>query len=81
MNREPMDSRELARRCREERNARGMNQGEVADRLDVSVQAVSKAENYTERDGMDRFRVKVLEELTGKDIRGPLWEMEEAPSS
>jgi transcriptional regulator with XRE-family HTH domain len=71
-----MNSRELARRCRTERNARGLTQGDVADRLDVTVQAVSKAENYTARDGMDRFRVKVLEELTGREVEGPLWKME-----
>lgn len=79
MNPDPMDSEELARRCRAERNARGLNQQAVAERLDVTVQAVSKAENYTKRDGMDRFRVKVLEELTGQDVDGPLWEIQDAP--
>ncbi len=77
MNNDPMDSAELARRCREERNARDLTQVELAERLDATKQAVSKAENQTERDGMDRFRVKMLEELTGQDVRGPLWEVEE----
>jgi len=72
-----MTSPEMARRCRKERNRRGLSQREVADRLDVTIQAVSMAENYTARDGMDRFRVKMLEELTGQDVRGPLWEVEE----
>jgi transcriptional regulator with XRE-family HTH domain len=76
-----MTSREMARRCRKERNRRELSQREVAERLDVTIQAVSKAENYTERDGMDRFRVKMLEELTGRDVRGPLWKMEDAPST
>jgi len=74
-----MDEEALARRVRSEREARGLNQGDVADRLDVTVQAISKAENFTPKDGMNRFRVKVLEELTGQTVRGPLWEIEEDP--
>lgn len=74
-----MTSEELARRCRKERKERDLNQKEVADSLGVTIQAVSKAENYTQRDGMDRFRVKVLEELTGGEVKGPLWTLKDAP--
>ena len=74
-----MDSAELAQRCREERNNRDLTQEQVARRVEASKQAVSKAENYTERDGMDRFRVRVLEELTGDEVNGPLWEIQDDP--
>jgi transcriptional regulator with XRE-family HTH domain len=81
MHNDPMDSEELARRCRKERNAKGLTQEELGERMGATKQAVSKAENRTARDGMDRFRVKMLEELTGRDVRGPLWKMEDAPST
>lgn len=74
-----MDSEELAQRCREERNKRDLTQEEVARRVEASKQAVSKAENYTQRDGMDRFRARVLEELTGKEVDGPLWKIQGSP--
>jgi len=80
MNRNPMDSAELARRCRKERNAKGLTQEELGELVGATKQAVSKAENYTERDGMDRFRVTLLEELTGRDVRGPLWKLAESPA-
>lgn len=71
-----MTKSDLAERVREVRTKQELTQQEVADRLERTIQAVSKAENYTPQDGMTGFRITILEELTGEDVRGPLYEMD-----
>jgi transcriptional regulator with XRE-family HTH domain len=71
-----MTKSDLANRVREVRTEQGLTQQEVADRLGKTIQAVSKAENYTPKDGMTGFRITILEELTGEEVRGPLYEMD-----
>jgi len=73
---ELMDEEELADKARMERHRRRLTQKEVAERVGRSAQAVSKAENYTPKDGMTGFRITILEELTGEEVRGPLYEMD-----
>lgn len=70
-----MTKADLAERVREVRTDQGLTQEDVADRLGKTIQAVSKAENYTPKDGMTGFRITVLEELTGEEVRGPLYEI------
>jgi len=71
-----MTKSDLADRVREVRTEQGLTQQEVADRLGKTIQAVSKAGNYTPKDGMTGFRITILEELTGEEVRGPLYEMD-----
>jgi transcriptional regulator with XRE-family HTH domain len=71
-----MTERDLADRVRKVRTEQGLTQEDVANRLGKTIQAVSKAENYTPKDGMTGFRITVLEELTGEDVRGPLYELD-----
>ncbi len=71
-----MTKSDLADRVREVRTEQGLTQQEVAGRLGKTIQAVSKAENYTPKDGMTGFRITILEELTGEEVRGPLYEMD-----
>lgn len=75
MSRNLMEKEELAERVRAERTDRGLTQQDIADRMGKTIQAVSKAENYTPGDGMTGFRISILEELTGEEVKGPLYEM------
>ena len=72
-----MDEEDLAEMARMERHRRRLTQKDVAERVGRSAQAVSKTENYEEGDSMTRLRIEIVEELTGQEVRGPLWELEE----
>jgi transcriptional regulator with XRE-family HTH domain len=76
MSRNLMQEKDLAERVRTERKDRGLTQQDVADRMGKTIQAVSKAENYTPGDGMTSFRIRIIEELTGSEVNGPLYEIE-----
>jgi transcriptional regulator with XRE-family HTH domain len=71
-----MDRSDLAERVRTERKKQGLTQQEVADQMGKTIQAVSKAENFDPDDGMTGFRQKVLEHITGREVRGPLYELD-----
>lgn len=53
----------------------GLTQQEVADRLDVANPSISRAET---RPGSSylKLRLRILEEIGGLKLRGPLWEIE-----
>lgn len=70
-----MNEAQLAEKARMERHRQRLTQKEVAKRVGRSAQAVSKAENYDEGDAMTRLRIEIVEELTGAEVNGPLWEL------
>jgi transcriptional regulator with XRE-family HTH domain len=76
-----MTEQELADRARLERHRRRLTQADVAERINRSPQAVSKAENYSEGDAMTRLRIQIIEELTGKTVSGPMWSLQTAESA
>lgn len=73
---ETMTEAQLAEKARMERHRERLTQKDVAERVGRSAQAVSKAENYDEGDGMTRLRIEIVEELTGQKLKGPLWELD-----
>lgn len=73
---EAMTEAQLAEKARMERHRQRLTQKEVAERVGRSAQAVSKAENYDEGDAMTRLRIEIVEELTGAEVKGPLWELD-----
>lgn len=70
-----MTEAQLAEKARMERHRQRLTQREVGEQVGRSAQAVSKAENYEEGDAMTRLRIEIVEELTGQEVRGPLWEV------
>jgi len=72
-----MSESELADTARLERLRRRLTQRDVADRLGVSTQAISKAENYTEGDSMTSLRERMIRELTDRPLAGPVWYFED----
>ncbi|MEO1478845.1 MAG: hypothetical protein AAFV01_09735 [Bacteroidota bacterium] len=74
----------LAATIRAERARLKLSQEDAANRLvgagrydSISKQAVSKAENYQENDGMNAVRVALFEVLTGRTLEGPGWHHED----
>jgi predicted transcriptional regulator len=65
----------LAKEARKARVEAGLSQSEIAERLDVDRSAISKAENWQKGDGFTSLRKRIIEEITGKDVRGPLYEV------
>ena len=74
-----MTEAQLAEKARMERHRQRLTQEEVAERVGRSAQAVSKAENYEEGDAMTRLRIEIVEELTGQEVKGPLWKVDDEP--
>ena len=82
------DASDLATVARQYRKSKGMTQEEVARALmksgrydtQLSKQAISKAENYDERDGMTALRIAIIEELTDSEVVGPLWRLTDETS-
>jgi len=65
---------ELADRVKELRHERGVTQRELAEITDYSKSAISKCENYRDGDGMTNVRIDVIEQLSGEEIDGPLYQ-------
>jgi transcriptional regulator with XRE-family HTH domain len=78
---EVMTEAQLAEKARMERHRQRLTQKDVAERVGRSTQAVSKAENYDPEDGMTRLRIEIVEELTGRELKGPLWELGDEPET
>lgn len=80
-----MTARKLAVIARQRRKDAGLTQEELAEKLaasgrydaPLSKQAISKAENYEEGDGMTSLRIAIVEELSSRKIVGPLWGFED----
>jgi len=73
-------STDLANMAKKERMKRNLTQGQVAEmiseRLDThscTKQAVSRAENPNIGSQMDGLRIKIIESLTGRKMKGPVW--------
>ena len=67
------DLAELAREVRADRT-----QEEVAQRLHVTKQAISQAENLNIGSNLNTLRIRIIQELTGQQISGPFWIMEDS---
>lgn len=74
---DPLTPEELAATARAARARAQLTQQEVADRLGISKASISKAENYSEGDGMQNVRVRIIEALTGRQLEGPIWRFAE----
>lgn len=68
-----MRPKDLADRVLELREAKGWTQAELGEEVEYSTSAISKAERYREGDGMTSVRRKIVEALTGKEVRGPFY--------
>lgn len=73
-------STDLARMAKEERIKHNLTQEEVAlmiserpDTQSCTKQAVSRAENANIGSQMDGLRIKIIESLTGRKVKGPVW--------
>lgn len=55
------------------RARKGLTQEEVAERLGVSKQAVSKAEDEDIGSRMNSLRIRIIEEIGGCRVKGPYW--------
>lgn len=64
---------DLADRVLELREAHGLTQAELGEEVGYSTSSVSKAERYSQGDGMTSVRRKIVEDLTGKEVRGPFY--------
>jgi transcriptional regulator with XRE-family HTH domain len=57
--------------------ARGdLTQSEVADKLGVTKQSVSKAEDAATGSRMNSLRIQIIEEIGGHTVDGPYWVVE-----
>jgi transcriptional regulator with XRE-family HTH domain len=70
-----MKPEDLAERVRKLRSAHDLTQEELGERVGLSTSSISKAERYHAGDGMTSVRVRIIEELTGRDVEGPLYRM------
>ncbi|MFB6280149.1 MAG: multiprotein-bridging factor 1 family protein [Salinibacter sp.] len=70
-----MSLKGLARRARDVRMDAGVSQLELAQQLGVDRSAISKAEHYGQGDGFTELRKQIIEELTGSDVKGPLYQV------
>jgi len=52
---------------------KGLTQEEVADRLGVSKQAVSKAEDESIGSSMNSLRIRIIREIGECHVEGPYW--------
>lgn len=66
---------ELPRIAREARQSAGLTQQEVADKLGVANPSVSRAETRPGGRYLNLQR-RIIEEIGGWELRGPLWEVE-----
>ncbi len=76
-------SADLAMMAKEERTKRNLTQEQVAQivskRLDTqscTKQVVSQAENSKIGSRLDGLRIKIIESLTGRKLKGPVWYFE-----
>ncbi|MEZ4699260.1 MAG: hypothetical protein R2834_02930 [Rhodothermales bacterium] len=80
-----MDSKTMAQMCRTLRAIKKWTQEQVADHLEsrlerkVSKQSISYAEN-PEYPGLDKLRVQIIEELSGRQVEGPFWRLKDEPA-
>jgi DNA-binding XRE family transcriptional regulator len=51
----------------------GLTQGDVARRLGVSKQAVSKAEDERIGSSMNSLRIRIIQEIGDRSVEGPYW--------
>jgi ribosome-binding protein aMBF1 (putative translation factor) len=68
-----MKPRDLARRAKEAQRLSGLSQTELADRMNVTPSAISRAVNWTDNPNMGRLRKRIIEELTDSKIEGPIY--------
>ena len=68
-----MKPKDLAHRAKEAQNMAGLSQRELADRMDVTPSAISRAVNWTDNPNMGGLRKRIIEELTGSTIEGPVY--------
>jgi len=76
-------SPDLARMVKEERIRRKLTQEQVAeivsrrgDTQSCTKQVISQAENSDIGSRLDGLRIKIIESLTGRKIKGPVWYFE-----
>lgn len=80
---DPFTSSDLARMAKKERITRNLTQEQVAqivskrvDTRSCTRQVVSQAENPNIGSRLDGLRVKIIESLTGRRLKGPVWYFE-----
>jgi len=68
-----MKPRDLASRAKEALRLSNLSQGELAERMGVTQSAISRAVNWTDNPNMGGLRKRIIEELTGSTIEGPIY--------
>lgn len=76
MRSEIMSSQELAILAKSLRTEAGLSQSRLGERLDVTRQAISQAEQTTIGQKLDGLRLRIIAELKNCRVEGPLYRLE-----
>lgn len=69
---ELMDTASLFEKAKALREEKGLTQGQLAKMLNVTQGAISQAERNPS-DRMNALRVQIVEALSGRKVKGPVW--------